>query len=118
MPKGKQLLIGNNHQLQRHTLIDYDELLYSTTVDDGTRLAIPFSAGELQFTHKEFLLCTTQNIELPPESMQDIQVQLRVEGDPENSPFVFQHPILLLLEMQDQARLILARGILQTQQKL
>ena len=84
MPEGKQLLIGNNHQLQRHTLIDYDELLYYTTADDGTRLAIPFSAGELQFTHKEFLLCTTQNIELPPESMQDIQVQRRVEGDPEN----------------------------------
>ena len=116
MPESKQLLIGNNHQLQRHTLIDYDELLYYTTADDGTRLAIPFSAGELQFTHKKFLLCTTRGIELPPESMQDIQVQLRVEGDPENSPFVFQHPTLLL-EKQDQAGIILARGILQTQQK-
>ena len=57
MPEGKQLLIGNNHQLQRHTRIDYDELLYYITADDGTRLAIPFSASELQFTHKEFQIC-------------------------------------------------------------
>ena len=41
-----------------------------------------------------------------------------MEVDPENSPFVFQHPTLLLVETQDQAGLILARGILQTQEKL
>ena len=56
MPTGRHLLIGNNHQILINTFIDFREMMYYTMADDGTQLAIPCSAGEFQFSDKEFLV--------------------------------------------------------------
>ena len=70
MPSGKKLLIENNHQIQHQTLIDFREMLYYTTADDG----IPCSAGEFQFQESSFLICAFDDINLPPESSQSVQI--------------------------------------------
>ena len=72
MPSGKQLLIGNNHQVQHKTLIDFREMLYYTTADDGTQMAIPCSAGEFKIQESNFLICAFKDIKFPPESAQSV----------------------------------------------
>ena len=45
-PKGRHVIIGNNHQYLRYTIIDFREMMYYTTTDNGNVVAIPGSVGK------------------------------------------------------------------------
>ena len=109
MPSGKKLLIGNNHQLQRQTLIDLREMLYYTTTDDGTHIAIPCSAGEFKFQESSFHICAFEDINLPPESSQSVQITFQTTENEQT--FDFPKPTLLLVE-NTKAQISTARGII------
>ena len=108
MPSGKKLLIGNNHQLQRQTLIDLREMLYYTTADDGTHIAIPCSAGEFKFQESSFHICAFEDINLPPESSQSVQITFQTTGNEQT--FDFPKPTLLLVEKYESTNIYSKRN--------
>ena len=97
MPSGKKLLIGNNHQVQRQTLIDFQEMLYYTTADDGTQITIPCSAGEFHFQESNFLICAFDDvINVPPESLQLVQISIQTTRT--EKTFECSKPMFLLVD--------------------
>ena len=45
-PKGRDVIIGNNHQYLRHTIIDFREMTSYMMTDNGNVVAISGSVGE------------------------------------------------------------------------
>ena len=118
-PKGRDIIIRNNHQYLRHTIIDFKEMMYYMTTENGNVVAIPGSVGKgfnVKLPDKILLkTCTTMYFYIPPgfESSKEIEIILNAEGM--DVPFSFKHKTLLLVEGFENPQLKPARGIIQAE---